>query len=46
MPSRYRPVQLDAIEHDAPADILANVILMETEIAERAKALAAKVDSK
>jgi len=39
MLGRYKPVRLDAVEHDAPADILADVIRMETEIAERAKAL-------
>jgi type I restriction enzyme M protein len=43
MPGRYKPVRLDAAKHDAPADILADVIRMETEIAERAKALAKKV---
>jgi hypothetical protein len=39
MPGRYKPGRLDAVEHDPPADILADVIRMETEIAERAKAL-------
>ncbi len=39
MPGRYKPVRLDAVEHDAPADILADVIRMEKEITERAKAL-------
>jgi len=39
MPGRYRPVRLDAVEHDAPAEILADVIRMETEIAERARLL-------
>lgn len=39
MPGRYKPVRLDAVRHDAPPDILADVIRMETEIAERAKAL-------
>ncbi|MGH2404813.1 MAG: HsdM family class I SAM-dependent methyltransferase, partial [bacterium] len=39
MPGRYKPVRLHAVEHDAPADILADVIRVETEIAERAKAL-------
>jgi len=39
MPGRYKPVRLDAVEHDAPADILADVIRMETEIAKRAAAI-------
>ncbi len=39
MPGRYKPVQLDSVKHDAPAAILADVIRMETEIAERAKTL-------
>ena len=39
MPGRYKPARLDAVEHDAPVDILADVIRMETEIAERARAL-------
>jgi type I restriction enzyme M protein len=43
MPGRYKPVRLDAVKHDAPADILADVIRIETEIAERAKALLEKV---
>lgn len=36
---RYKPVRLDAIQHDAPADILADVIRMETEIVDRARTL-------
>jgi len=43
MPGRYKPVRLDAVNHDAPADILADVIRMETEIAARAKALLERV---
>jgi len=39
MPGRYKPVRLDSVEHEAPDAILADVIRMETEIAERAKAL-------
>jgi len=39
MPGPYKPLRLDAAKHDAPADILANVIRIETEIAERAKTL-------
>jgi type I restriction enzyme M protein len=39
MPGRYKPARLDAVKHDAPEQILANVIRIETEIAERAKDL-------
>ena len=39
MPGRYKPVRLDTAKHDAPADILADVIRMEQEIADRAKGL-------
>lgn len=39
MPGRYKPIRLDAVEHNAPGDILADVIRMEMEITERAKAL-------
>ena len=39
MPGRYKPVRIDAIEHKAPADILADVIRIEMEITKRAKAL-------
>jgi len=39
MPGRYKPVRLDAVKHDAPTDILTEVLRTEMEIAERAKAL-------
>ena len=39
MPGRYKPVRIDVADHDAPADILADVIRMETELAKQAKAL-------
>ncbi len=39
MPGRYKPLRLDAVIHEAPMDILKDVIRMETEIAERAKKL-------
>lgn len=39
MPGRYRPVRLDAEEHEDPAAILADVVRMEEEIARRARAL-------
>lgn len=39
MPGRYKPVRLDAVKHEAPADILTDVIRIEGEISRRAKAL-------
>jgi type I restriction enzyme M protein len=39
MPGRYKPVRVDAAKHDPPEEILTEVIGIETEIAERAKAL-------
>ncbi len=39
MADRYKPVRLDAANYDAPAEILADVIRMEAEVAEGAKAL-------
>lgn len=39
MPGRYKPVKLDAVQHEAPAAILADVVRLETEIAERAERL-------
>jgi hypothetical protein len=39
MPGRYKPVRLDAVTHETPTDILADVIRIETELAERAKVL-------
>jgi len=39
IPGLYKSVRIDAVKHDAPAAILADVIRMETEIAERAKVL-------
>lgn len=39
MPGRYKPVKLDAQKHDRPADILADVVRIEKEIAERAERL-------
>jgi type I restriction enzyme M protein len=43
MLGRYKPIRLDVVEHDTPADVLADVIRMETEITERAKRLRQKV---
>jgi type I restriction enzyme M protein len=39
MPGRYKPVRLDAAEYTPPAEILAEVIRLETEITERARKL-------
>lgn len=36
---RYRPVTADAVNHDAPADILRDVLKLETEIVQRGKTL-------
>jgi type I restriction enzyme M protein len=38
-PALYKPVQLQAVTHDGVADILADVVRIETEIIERAKHL-------
>lgn len=46
MPGRYKPVRIDAVKHDAPADILADVIRLEVEMVERAKALMEKLRAK
>lgn len=43
MPGLYKPVRLDTVVHDAPADILADVIRMEKEIMERAEKLLREV---
>ena len=45
-PGRYRPVLIDAATYEAPADILADVIRMESEIAERAEALMEGIKTK
>ena len=39
MPGLYKPVRFDAVKHDPPDEILADVIRMEQEIAERAEKL-------
>lgn len=39
MPARYKPMRFDAVEHEALADILTDVIRIETELTERTKAL-------
>jgi type I restriction enzyme M protein len=39
MPGRYKPLRLDSVKHRAPAEVLADIIRIETEITARAKAL-------
>ncbi len=39
MTGRYKPVRLDAVKHEPPDQILADILHMEKEIAERAKKL-------
>ncbi len=46
MPKRYISLQLDTKKYESPRIILADVIRMELAIAERAKALLAKVETK
>ena len=46
MPGRYKPVRLEEVEHDAPANILEDVIRMEVEIVERVKALIEQLPAK
>jgi type I restriction enzyme M protein len=41
--SRYKPIRLNSIHHELPSEILSDVIQMETEIIERAKALMKRV---
>jgi type I restriction enzyme M protein len=43
MPSAYRPVRFEHVEVDAPTKILADVIQLEQEIAERARLLLDKI---
>jgi len=46
MPARYKSRRVDTTKHDSPADILADVITMEAEVAGRAKALRSILQSK
>lgn len=46
MPGRYKPVRLDAVEHEAPEKILADVIQLEKKIVERAEKLKQVISTK
>ena len=39
MPGRYKPLRLNAVKHDPPSKILADIIRMEEEIVKRAEKL-------
>ena len=43
---RYKPVTTEAVNHDVPADILADVLKMENEIVQRGNALLRKINGK
>lgn len=45
MPGRYKPVRLDAVKHDPPEHILADVLKIEDQISARAKALQSMLTS-
>ncbi|MBK9137423.1 MAG: SAM-dependent DNA methyltransferase [Verrucomicrobia bacterium] len=45
MPGNYKPVRLDAVKHDPPDQILADVLKIEEEISARAKALQSMLTS-
>lgn len=40
---RYKPVKIETVNHDAPADIMAEVIRLEKEIAQKAETLRANL---
>jgi len=42
---RYKPVTVETANHDAPADILRDVLKVENEIVQRGDALLAKISS-
>lgn len=42
---RYKPVQIHAADHDAPQEILADVLALEDEIAQKGRALLAALSS-
>lgn len=46
MPGRYKPLKLDAIQHELPEVVLADVIRIEAEIAERAATLMERLKAK
>ncbi|GAK54888.1 N-6 DNA methylase [Candidatus Vecturithrix granuli] len=41
---RYKPMQTEAVEHDAPQDILAEVLTYEQEIIQKTQALLAALN--
>src|ERR1035437_4984412 len=43
---RYKPVTIEAVNHDAPADILRDILKVENEIIQRGDALLAKISGK
>ncbi len=46
MAGRYRPVKIEAVTHDSSDDILADIIRIEMDIVQHAKALKERVSSK
>jgi type I restriction enzyme M protein len=45
-PGRYKPIPAATVNHDPPADILADVLKLETEIIQRGKTLLAQITPK
>ena len=45
-PGRYKPVTTDAVNHDAPAEILSDVLKLENEIIRRGNALLSQIRGK
>jgi type I restriction-modification system DNA methylase subunit len=43
---RYKPVTTEAVNHDAPAEILGDVLKLENEIVRRGSVLLAQIGSK
>ena len=46
MAGRYKPIGLDAVKHDPPDEILAHIVRIEKEIAERAEKLRQTINTK
>ncbi len=46
MAGRYKPIGLDAVKHDPPDEILAGIVRIEKEIAERAEKLRQTINTK
>ena len=44
--TRYKPVTTEAVNHDAPADILRDIIKVEKEIVQRSDVLLAKISGR